>query len=87
MVILYQEINYEVKHLHLMLHLMKNLLMKSYIYRQENIQLIMYSKDITVQCLLMDKQVLVKHTQFKEIELQILVCVIELYKIFLIEYN
>ena len=87
MVILYQEINYEVKHLHLMLHLMKNLLMKNYTYKQENIQLIMYFKDIIVQCLPMDKQVLVKHIQFKEIEIQILVCVIEPYKIFLIEYN
>ena len=61
--------------------------MKNCIYRQENIQLIMFFKDTIVQCLLMVKQDLEKHTQYKVIEKQIQECVIELYKIFLIEYN
>ena len=61
--------------------------MKNCIYKQENIQLIMFFKDTIVQCLLMVKQDLEKHTQYKVIEKQIQECVIELYKIFLIEYN
>ena len=70
-----------------MLLLMKNLLMKNCIYNQENIQLIMYFKDIIAQCLHMAKLVQEKHIQYKEIEKIILECAIEHYKMFLIEYN
>ena len=78
MVIKFHKINLNKKLLYMIMFLMKIPQMKNFIWNLENILLIIYFKDITVQCLLMDKQDLVKHIQYKEMVLVIWVCAIEL---------